>query len=112
MRNVGTGSLGGRAAQKQRTMDEYERSDLTQAEFCRKRGIPLSTFTYWRRQLRELVGKGPGLLEVEVVGDVGGKVVRGEGVIELRLPGGVTAMVGPDTSEALLRRVLRAARPC
>ena len=105
-----------RATTMRRAIEEYERGTATQAAFCRRQGIPLSTFTYWRRRLRGEGGGGGGgggrgahhLLEVEVVEEAD---LRGR--IELRLPGGVTAVVGADASEELLRRIFRAvAKPC
>ena len=101
---------GRRAAEMRRAIEEYERGGLSQAAFCRRQGIPLSTLTYWRRRLRgPSVGKPePRLLEVEIVGEG----VR-SGALELRLPGGVTAVVTSDTNEELLRRLLRVvAQPC
>ena len=40
----------------------YEKSGLTRRAFCHKRGIPVSTFDYWRR---ELAAK-PRLVKVEL----------------------------------------------
>ena len=36
-----------------RTMGAQQRSGLTQVEFCQRNELALSTFQYWRRQLRD-----------------------------------------------------------
>jgi len=51
-----------RAAEMRRMLEEFSRSGQTRREFCARHGLPLSTFDYWRRELR---GK-PGLVRVEV----------------------------------------------
>ena len=43
-------------------MEEFRTSGLTRREFCSQRGIALTTFDYWRRQLRST----PRLVKVEV----------------------------------------------
>jgi hypothetical protein len=44
-----------RAKYWQRMLTAWEGSGLTQAEFCRRRGLKAVTFAWWKRQLR-----GPG----------------------------------------------------
>jgi hypothetical protein len=39
-----------RSAEMRRVLEEYESSGLTRREFCRRRGIALTTFDYWRRE--------------------------------------------------------------
>ncbi len=39
----------------------WERSGLSQAEFCRRRGVNSGTFAWWRRRLREGADNGPPL---------------------------------------------------
>lgn len=97
-----TGSRAVHAAEMRRIVGSFESTDLSQAEFCRIRGIPLSTFTYWRRRMRS-VGRPSPFVEVDVVRvGVGGR-------IEISLPGGLTAMIGSDASEDFIRRLIRAA---
>lgn len=45
-------------------LGEFSKSELTRREFCAKRGMALTTFDYWRRQLRAR----PRLVQVEVGG--------------------------------------------
>lgn len=101
----------GRRAARQSEMSavaaKFESSGLPQAEFCRVHGIPLSTFTYWRRRLRMSPSSSPPFLQVEVVGDGSGFP------IEVSLPGGLIARIGADASEEMIRRLVRAAgQPC
>jgi hypothetical protein len=39
-----------RSVEMRRVLGEYESSGLTRREFCQRRGIPVSTFDYWRRE--------------------------------------------------------------
>jgi hypothetical protein len=39
-----------RSAEMRRMLEEYESSGLTRREFCRRRGIPVTTFDYWLRE--------------------------------------------------------------
>ena len=45
-----------------RTIEEFQNSGLTRADFCQGRGIPVTTFDYWRRVRSDKVG----LVKVEV----------------------------------------------
>ena len=51
-----------RASEMQRMVDEFRASGLTRRAFCSQRGIAVTTFDYWRRQLRST----PRLVKVEV----------------------------------------------
>jgi len=51
-----------RAAEMRKMVGEFSKSNLRRREFCAKRGMALTTFDYWRRQLRTK----PRLVEVEV----------------------------------------------
>jgi hypothetical protein len=39
-----------RSAAMRRMLEEWEASGLTRRAFCLKRGIPVTTFDYWRRE--------------------------------------------------------------
>lgn len=56
------GKLTRRAAEMKRVVEEYDNSGLTRREFCQRRGLAVTTFDYWRR---ELAAK-PKLVKVEV----------------------------------------------
>ena len=100
-------SAGVRALREQamwRVLASFARTRLSQAEFCRREGVPLSTFLYWRRRLTgNPAGVAP-FVEVEVVGDSPAVV------IEVAVGGDVVVRLPASAGEELLGRVLRAAR--
>jgi hypothetical protein len=51
-----------RRSEMRRVIEEFRTSGLTRREFCSQRGIALTTFDYWRSQLRST----PRLMKVEV----------------------------------------------
>lgn len=108
-------------------MSAWSRSGLSQKAFCRKRGIPFSTFQYWRYQ-RKVRENGP--VQKNVQGSVPVsipppflpvQVVQSHPVIEERhpgltvlLPGGCRIEVERDFDPETLRRILTALEsgPC
>lgn len=48
-----------RAAYWRRILGEWEASGLSQAEFCRRRGIKAVTFAWWKRRLPGSAGSLP-----------------------------------------------------
>jgi hypothetical protein len=57
----------GRSAEEIATiMTGYEQSGLTRREYCQQRGIPLTTFDYYRHRRKKKVRK-PGLVAVKIV---------------------------------------------
>jgi hypothetical protein len=40
-----------RSVEMRRVLEEYAVSGLSRREFCQHRGITLTTFDYWRREL-------------------------------------------------------------
>jgi hypothetical protein len=62
----------GRSAEMRRMLEEYGTSGLTRRQYCEQRGIALTTFDYWHRELR---GK-PRMVKVEVAaGEAAGNFV-------------------------------------
>lgn len=61
----------------------WERSGETQVKYCRRQGIALATFQYWRKKLKE---KGAGSF-IELVPAV--SEGRSNSEIELELPHGI-----------------------
>ena len=58
-----------RASEMRRMLEEYEASGLARQAFCEQRGMPLTTFDYWRREhagKRRKQSKRPRLVKVEV----------------------------------------------
>jgi hypothetical protein len=60
------GQLSERASEMQKLVDIFCRSGQTRREFCAKRGIPVTTFDYWRLRLRSAGPGQPRLVKVEV----------------------------------------------
>jgi hypothetical protein len=89
-----------------RVVGGFEQSGLTQAAYCRARGISLRQFHYWRA-MPVTSPRASSFVELEVVRDA-----EASDEIELRLPGGVTAVVRAGTKASLIRRLLRAANSC
>src|ERR1700674_5452376 len=87
------------AHEMRRVIGRWEQSGLTQASYCRQHGITLRQFHYWREMAKPEICGRAALMEVEVVP---GPTVDGE--IELRLPGGVVAVLRGDTSTRVIRR--------
>jgi hypothetical protein len=48
-----------RRAQWQAVLEECRRSGLSQAEFCRRHGIPPGTLSCWKHKLTGASGRGP-----------------------------------------------------
>ena len=102
-----------RARQMRRVLGRWQRSGLTLREFGEKRGIPLSTLSWWRRVFRDASaedGNGSSAEHPVVFTEVPkpAKVPRMAAVVEIVLPSGhlVRVPAGADTST--LRRVLQA----
>jgi hypothetical protein len=94
------------AAEMRRVVGGFEQSGLTQAAYCRARGISLRQFHYWR-EMPATSRRPSSFVELEVV-----REAEASGEIELRLPGGVVAVVRSGTRSSLIRRLLRAAKSC
>jgi hypothetical protein len=58
----GMGKPTDRRSEMRRVMEEFLSSGLTRREFCNQRDIAVTTFDYWRTQLRSK----PRLVKVEV----------------------------------------------
>ena len=58
-----------RSAEMRQVLEEYAAGGLRRREFCQQRGIALTTFDYWRRELAAKPRKqqrGPRLVAVNV----------------------------------------------
>lgn len=81
-----------------------EGSGLTQAAFARRRGIPLSTFTNWRRKFWREDQPGPEqFIPVKINPEP-----SVQPLFEVHLPQGVTVVVRPGFSKDDLKRLLEA----
>jgi hypothetical protein len=98
-----------------RMMAAWESSGLTQAEFCRRRGLKAVTFAWWKRQLAGTTGRG-GRGRI-----AGGRVTRRRtsagpskpAFVEVALPGAaVTDGSSASAPRAVLESGYEVALPC
>jgi hypothetical protein len=89
-----------RAAEMRKMVGEFSKSNLRRREFCAKRGMALTTFDYWRRQLRAK----PRLVKVEV-----GRVEAAGQSFTLRLGNGRVIESSFAFDEEELARLIRVA---
>jgi hypothetical protein len=83
-----------RAAYWQRLLAEWARSGLSQAEFCRRRGLKAVNLAWWKRRLRATEGADGGHRERGA-----GRAVR-RGFVEVALPRGsasIAALRAPSS---------------
>ncbi|MCP4384299.1 MAG: hypothetical protein GY798_23300 [Hyphomicrobiales bacterium] len=72
-------------------LDRFERSGISQREFCRKEGLPLGSFSKWKRRMdgsEMLPGMDAGRF-VELTETPSRVTGLSAGEMELSLPGGV-----------------------
>ena len=125
-----------RAKHWHRMLTAWEGSGLSQAEFCRRRGLKAVTFAWWKRQLVGTTGRGgrrlvarrrsstaqgePAFVEVAVPGAkaTGGSRacspgVAWEVVYEVALPCGTSIRLPRDFDVQRASQLIRAvAQPC
>lgn len=96
-------------------MSAWAQSGLSQTSFCRERGIPYSTFQYWRYQRKvrengvtrspEPVSVPPPFLPVQVIKSR--PVIEEEcRALTVLLPGGCRIEVGTDFDPDTLRKII------
>ena len=102
-----------RAREMRRVLGRWQRSGLTLREFGEKRGIPVSTLSWWRRVFRDAGaedGNGSSAENPVVFTEVPkpAKVPRMPAVVEIVLPSGHLVRVPAGADTGTLRRVLQA----
>ena len=102
-----------RARQMRRVLAYWQRSGLTLREFGEKRGIPLSTLSWWRQVFRRAgdedgngVAAEPPVVFTEV--PLPTNVARTSAVLEIVLPSGHLVRVPTGADTDTLQRVLQA----
>jgi hypothetical protein len=84
----------------------HEHSHLTQAEFCRRNALALSTFQYWRRRLRDdQVDEAEDMQFIEVSWHES-PTTAGDDPFELTFPSGVRLKVPRQVEGRALAEVL------
>ena len=112
MRSLGS-TTSVRARQMRRVLAGWQRSGLTLREYGEKRGIPLSTLTWWRRVFRDAGAEdGNGSSAENAVGFTEvhkpTKLPRTPAVLEIVLHSGHLVRVPAGADSATLQRVLQA----
>ena len=93
----------------QQLVAEYESSGLSRTDFCRQRGLSLSTLSRYRRRQEQTAGEtaeGKRWLAVEVSGGsarVGGETASGLAIV---VPGGRRIEIGRGFDAETLKRLL------
>ena len=90
-------------------LDAFDRSDLSQAEFCRRHGLALATFRYHRARAatRPVLPEAPHVVELFTVPSTS---PVGELRLELELPFGPVSIHGQPTPLAELLHMLASAQ--
>jgi len=95
--------------QRREILDAFDRSNLSQAEFCRRRGLALATFRYHRSR----AGRGPALPEapraVELFTEPAASPI-GDLRLELDLAFGAVSIHGQPAPLAELLQLLASAQ--
>ena len=87
---------------------EYESSGLSQIEFCRERGVALSTLGRYRsRQGREAAAGSNALLAVEVCGRAAAPIAATSSVLAVVLRSGRRIEVGRGFDTGALEQLVR-----
>jgi len=102
-------AAGRRREHWQELLRRWQASGLSQAQFCRPRGIPVWRFTWWKRRLGAAgVERGCSFVPVQLVAP------PSAGELELTLRGGRVLRFGADVEAARLAGIVAAleALPC
>jgi hypothetical protein len=91
----------------ERLVAEYESSGLSRMEFCRERGLALSTLGRYRRRERQAPSGSSALLAVEVSGRALASVGATGSALVVQLRGGRRVEVGRGFDPGALEQLVR-----
>ena len=92
----------------EQVLAEFESSGLSRIEFCRQRGLALSTLgRYRKRQERQAPTGGGALLAVEVSGRTAGPFAATGSMLAVVLRGGRRIEVGREFDTGALEQLVR-----
>jgi len=104
------------AQERKRLLRLFERSGLSAKRFCRDRGIPVSTLSYWARKSRGKVGSGA---VVEIPADAMNGVSLDERtgearleMVEIRLPNRMELRISAGSDTRWVTELLRGLLTC
>lgn len=94
-------------------LDAFDRSELSQAEFCRRRGLALASFRYYRARAAasQLSSEAPRLVELFAAPAVSEPSAIGELRLQLVLPLGPISIHGRPAPLADLLSLLASTHP-
>jgi len=87
-------------------LEEYERRDVKQREYCKEKDIRMATFGYWLRKFRKERSKivtgttNNGFKEIHV------KEQYSEPMIEIKYPSGVVVQIRQAVPAAYIRNLI------
>jgi hypothetical protein len=88
----------------QEHIEAWERSGLTQKQYCREKGLKLPTFGLWRKRLLRPLQENLTFIDANL--RVQEEAATGKMVLQLLLPNGVRLGLNEYASESLLQQVL------
>ena len=91
----------------ERLVAEYESSGLSRIDFCRERGVALSTLGRYRRRERQAPSGSSALLAVEVSGRAPAGVGATVSTLVVQLRGGRRVEVGRGFDPGALEQLVR-----
>lgn len=90
----------------QQHIDEWQRSGLSQQDYCRIHGIALATFGYWRRKLKRNESAKPRFYPLVVSTEKDAEIISHENSGLRVLLGRFAIEIGDQFSPAVLQRLV------
>jgi hypothetical protein len=85
-------------------MEAWEKSGLTQKEYCKQNELKLATFGLWRKRLHKPKQEGMSFIDAGLRAQE--EVPAAKMALQLLLPNGVRLGLSEHVSESLLQQVL------
>lgn len=79
---------------------DWENSGISQEKYCNEKGIPKSTFGYWRKKLKGSFASEGELVRIPLI-------VSNKTEFELSVPGGLQLKIPDDYEKESLQRLIR-----
>lgn len=84
--------------------EEWEASDINQAEFCKRKGVKLSAFVYWRQRVSQKIQRSKTKFLPAMIKGSSEKQCIDEGVI-LKLPNGMSLQMRSGVNKDFLKSI-------
>ena len=89
-----------------RRVEDWSGSGLSQAEYCRRSGIPLSTFQYWKRRLGSQIGADERSIVEVPIPATSQPVLSDPKPFMLHVASGCRIEVGGDFDPVILKKLI------